>query len=116
MEMRARFNFDDDLAQMEDRHGDAASCQRPLPLTRTQRRQLPWAGGIGVGRICLPVDSQAMIVYYMCQDWVRFSSLQVSGLMFAPLPETADATALERPAPSVLGGLHIDIDGLISSN
>ena len=86
MEMRARFNFDDDLAQMEDRHGDAASCQRPLPLTRMQRRQLPWAGGIGVGRICLPVDSQAMIVYYMCQDWVRFSSLQVGGLMFAPLP------------------------------
>jgi hypothetical protein len=68
---------------MEDRHGDAASCQRPLPLTRMQRRQLPWAGGIGVGRICLPVDSQAMIVYYMCQGWVRFSSPRVSGLMFA---------------------------------
>ena len=81
--MRARFNFDDDLAQMEDRHGDAASCQRPLPLTRRPRRQLPWAGGIGVGRIAFPVDSQAMIVYYMCQDWVRFSSLQVGGLMFA---------------------------------
>ena len=35
---------------------------------------------------------------------------------FAINSETADATALERPAPSVLGGLHIDIDGLISSN
>ena len=35
---------------------------------------------------------------------------------FAINSETADATALGRPAPSVFGGLHIDIDGLISSN
>ena len=40
---------------------------------------MPWAGGIGVGRIAFPVDSQAMIVYYMCQGWDRFSSPQVSG-------------------------------------
>jgi hypothetical protein len=35
---------------------------------------------------------------------------------FAINSETADATALGRPAPSVWGGLHIDVDGLISSN
>ena len=44
---------------------------------------MPWAGGIGVGRIAFPVVSPAMIEYYMCQGWVIFPPPRFSGLVFA---------------------------------